>query len=206
MSPPAAALTVLLVLSTLSAYGFSGDSSPDDSTSTRSAPSQGDQLMEPIERHSARSPEQRRAERIQSRLLRHGLDSESEYQDDGAACAEHSYGEVRAFFLAEPCVALHRARFTLTDDAGNVALLAVAWVRMPDPDSARDYQALADIQGTGNITELSREHGPHATVRYGGDTYASRRRGSVVVTALAEPVASAWSGSPLATVVAQAAR
>jgi hypothetical protein len=37
------------------------------------------------------------------------------------------------------------------------AVVAVAWVDMPDDAQAREFQRLVDRQGTGNLTELTRE-------------------------------------------------
>jgi hypothetical protein len=42
--------------------------------------------------------------------------------------------------------------------------------------------------GTGNITELSRERRRYRNVRFDGEHYASRREGTTVVNAQAEPV------------------
>ncbi|WP_050795789.1 collagen-like protein [Parafrankia sp. EUN1f] len=156
---------------------------------------------------TGRTDEIRKIERIENRFRRNHLGAQSRFQADTDGCAAHSYGEVHIFFLKQPCSALSRAQFTITDGRGNIALVAVSWVEMPDLDSARAFQELVDdTQGTGNITELSREAGPYQAVAYSGDAYGSRRRGLVVTSAQAEPVTLDWAGIPLATVAADAVR
>jgi hypothetical protein len=48
---------------------------------------------------------------------------------------------------------------------------------------------LLDADGTGNMTELTRERGRYRSVRYTGDAHASGRDGTVPVNAQAQPVA-----------------
>ncbi|ONH56998.1 hypothetical protein CcI49_26570 [Frankia sp. CcI49] len=215
LSAPALALLLLLALS---ASGISAG----DSTATRPAsgsvhsrqpqPSgESGEATEPGEGRVAeaagRTDEIRKIERIENRFRRNHLGTQSRFQADTDGCAAHSYGEVHVFFLQQPCSALSRAQFTITDGRGNIALVAVSWVEMPDLDSARAFQELVDdAQGTGNITELSREAGPYQAVAYSGDAYGSRRRGLVVTSAQAEPVTLGWAGIPLATVAADAVR
>ena len=112
-----------------------------------------------------------------------------------------SYGQVREFFRAHPCSSLRRAQFEVRDRNGDVALVPVAWVEMPTGAQARQLKTLMDSGGTGNVTELSRERGRYRTVRYTGDAYASRRDGTTVVNAQAQPVARGWAGLALTSVV-----
>ncbi|WP_322751476.1 MULTISPECIES: hypothetical protein [unclassified Frankia] len=140
------------------------------------------------------------------RLARHGLRATGHLQYDGSDCAEHSYGIVHDFFLRRPCTALYRAQFEVRDKKGDVVLVAVSWVKMPDEDGARSYQQLVDTGGTGNITELSREDGRYRTVRYTGYQYVSRRNGTVVANAQAEPVARGWTGLALTSIADNAIR
>lgn len=195
-----APLIVITILFALSASGLSagGSTAMRSSSSSSSRPSANERSNENIQ--------QQRIQRIRNRLERKNLDVEGEFQSDGAACTEHSYGQVNTFFLQQLCTALHRAQFEIKDRAGNVALVAISWVEMPDLESARAYKELVDTHGTGNVIELSREEGPYQTVRYTGYTYASRRNGTVVVNAQAEPVTRGWRGVALATVVTHAAR
>ena len=64
---------------------------------------------------------------------------------------------------------------------GDVALVPVEWVEMPTEAEAREPKQILDGDGTGNVTEISREQGRYRTVRYTGDAYASRRNGTIVV-------------------------
>jgi hypothetical protein len=75
---------------------------------------------------------------------------------------------------------------------------------LPDESSARDLHRLLDTDRTGNVTELSRERGRYRSVRFTGDFYASRREGTVVVNAQAQPVARGGAGLALTSVVTNA--
>lgn len=123
---------------------------------------------------------------------------------DDADCAAHSYGRVREFFRDHPCSGLHRALFEVRDKRGDVVLVAVAWVEMPDARSAADLKKLVD--GHGNVTELSRERGRYRGVRFTGQFYASDRAGAVVVNAQAQPVARGPAGVVLTTIATNAVR
>jgi hypothetical protein len=64
----------------------------------------------------------------------------------------------------------------------------VAWVDLPTEASAREFHALVDGDGTGNVRELTRERGPYTDVRFTGEHYESARDGTTVVNAQAQPV------------------
>ncbi len=135
------------------------------------------------------------------RLARRGLRVNGHFQSDGATCVEHAYGEVREFFRHRPCAALHRAQFQIGDKQGDVILVAVSWVQMPNVNDAIAYKHLVDAYGTGNVTELSRESGRYRTVRYTGIRYKSSIDGAVVANAQAEPVTRGAAGIALATII-----
>ena len=118
-------------------------------------------------------------------LQERGLEVEQRGVDAGGDCAAHSYGQVREFFVREPCTALYRAMFEVRDGS-DTAMLAVAWVDMPDAAEAREFQRLVDVHGTGNAAELTTGGGP--SVRWTGEHYESVRDGVTVVNAQAEPV------------------
>lgn len=126
------------------------------------------------------------------------------FADDASDCAAHSYGAVREFFRTHPCTSLRRAQFEVRDRNGDVALVPVAWVEMPTESAARRLKELMDTGGTGNVVELSRERGRYRAVRYTGGVYASRRDGTVVVNAQAQPVARGWAGQALTIVATNA--
>jgi len=97
---------------------------------------------------------------------------------------------VRDYFSGHPCQGVKRAWYEVSDDEDNAAVLSVAWVEMPDAEAANDLKRLVDRPGTGNVTELSREDGPHGNVRYSGWYYRSDRDGDVFTSVQAEPLQS----------------
>jgi len=97
---------------------------------------------------------------------------------------------------------MHRAVFEIRDPGGEIALVAAAWVELADTSSARELVRLLDIEGTGNIVELSEERGRYRDIRYGGPAYGSRNDGPVVITAQAEPVLPRrWGGPSLTSLI-----
>lgn len=140
----------------------------------------------------------------EARLTKQGFRIAAKTTNDATDCVGHSYGQAQNFFRREPCVALHRALFEVHDPKGDVVLVAVAWVQMPDGSSARALKSLLDSSGTGNMTELSREQGKYRTVRYTGDAYASRLDGTVVINAQAQPVLRGAAGLALTSLVTNA--
>lgn len=98
-------------------------------------------------------------------------------------CAVNSYGQVREFFLRNPCRSLDRALFTLADPAGSTFVVSVSWVRMRQRGDVRRLKQLIDVDGTGSIAPLGfavlREQG----VRFTGTPFRSRPDGRVLVVA-----------------------
>ncbi len=74
-----------------------------------------------------------------------------ETAEDALDCAVNSYGQVREFFLGNPCKSLDRTLFTLADPAGNTFVVAVSWVRMRNKDAIRPLKRLIDTDGTGSV-------------------------------------------------------
>lgn len=105
-------------------------------------------------------------------------------------CAENSYGSVQHFFLANPCVWLARASFTLRESGSLATLVAVSWVDMNNTEAAMQYKKLVDAPDTGNITELTRVSGPYQSIRFTGRFYASGIDGTTVWNAEVQPVAN----------------
>lgn len=147
-----------------------------------------------------------RSQAAQVRLTRQGVRVRSRLTDDAVDCAGHAYGQLRDFFRSHPCVGLHRALFDIRDRRGDVILLAVAWVEMPDEAGARALHRLVDADGTGNITELSRERGRYRSVRFTGDLYASHRDGTMVTNAQLQPVARGGAGLAFTSILTTAVR
>jgi len=142
--------------------------------------------------------------RVVQRLRSRGLRVTERGVDADDDCAAHSYGQVREFFGRQPCTALYRALFEVRDGRVTV-VVAVAWVDMPDDDQARRLQQLVDRNGTGNLTELTKEGRGPRSVQWTGQHYTSARDGVTFVNAQAEPVGSTARAIGLAESVAMAA-
>ena len=106
-------------------------------------------------------------------------------------CVGHSYGETATFLATTNCTGVSRALYSARLEAGPV-VVSISRVRMADPATARQLQALTDRNGSGNISDLLREG-----VRYTGSPdklssaeYASALNGSTVTI-----VESAWVNS-----------
>ncbi|MFC4943951.1 hypothetical protein [Pseudonocardia sp. GCM10023141] len=132
------------------------------------------------------------------RLEAKGLRVQQRLSSDSDDCFGHSYGQVQEYFRSHPCSALFRVLFEVSDRPGNMVLVAVAWVDMPDEAQASELRRLMDRDGTGNVTELSRESGKYRDVRFTGDFYRSTLDGVTVINAAAEPTSRAASAVDLA--------
>jgi hypothetical protein len=130
------------------------------------------------------------ANAMKQRLEDDGLHVQQTSSDSAEDCAAHSYGEVRNWFQAHPCTRVDRAWYEVSDDHDNKAVLSVAWVEMPDADSAAELQTLVDRPGTGNATELSKDDGPYQGTSYSGWYYRSSRDGDTFSSVQAEPLAN----------------
>lgn len=147
-----------------------------------------------------------RSEAAEARIVARGVQVRARLTDDSDDCAEHAYGRMQDFLRRHPCAGMHRAMFELRDAKGDVVLVAVSWVDMGDETTARELHRLIDGSGTGNITELSRERGRYRSIRFTGDIYESRREGTVVSNAQAQPVGRGATGLALTSIVTNALR
>ena len=96
-------------------------------------------------------------------------------------CVGRAYGAVADSFGRTDCTGLARALYS-TDVGGEAVVVSVARVQMPDAATARALRALADQNGSGNVSDLLREG-----VRYtggpaelSGAEYASALSGATV--------------------------
>jgi hypothetical protein len=106
-------------------------------------------------------------------------------------CVGNAYGEVASFFEAGDCAGLVRALWS-TDVGGRPVVVSAAAVDMGEAPGARDLRALADRDGSGNVSDLLREgvRYPGAPEELAGAEYASAVEGNrvtVVETAWARP-------------------
>lgn len=98
-------------------------------------------------------------------------------------CAVNSYGQVRDFFLRNPCRSLDRTLFTLADPEGNTFVVSVSWVRMRQRSDVRRLKDLIDVDGTGSVTQLGAAALRTQGVRFTGTPFRSRPRGDLLVVA-----------------------
>ncbi|RLK53731.1 hypothetical protein [Actinokineospora cianjurensis] len=72
-------------------------------------------------------------------------------------CAEHAYGKVEQFLIANPCRQLTRAVFLTATDSGRTVYTSIAVVRMPDRAGAEKLELLVRQDETGSVNDLLRE-------------------------------------------------
>ncbi|SFP61131.1 hypothetical protein SAMN05660464_3678 [Geodermatophilus dictyosporus] len=103
-------------------------------------------------------------------------------------CTGNAYGDVADFFESGDCAGLSRALWS-TDVDGRAVVVSVAAVDMGDDAGARALRALADRDGSGNVSDLLREGigYPGGPAGLSGAEYASAVEGSVVTI-----VETAW--------------
>jgi hypothetical protein len=115
--------------------------------------------------------------------VRMGLKQIKREVDEQFQCAIHSYGQVRQFFVNNPCESLNRELIAVIDDGGNTFLVSVSWVEMPGNGQAVELRKLADTYGTGNVSPIASNVLGLADVRYTGEFYDSRIDAELVVIA-----------------------
>jgi hypothetical protein len=120
-------------------------------------------------------------------------------------CAVNSYGQVRDFFLRNPCRSLDRALFTLADPAGNTVVVSVSWVRMRQRDDVSGLKDLIDVDGTGSVTQLGAAALRTQGVRFTGTPFRSSPRRDLLVVAEGAVVAGQPDPELFAAVVDVAA-
>jgi hypothetical protein len=99
-----------------------------------------------------------------------------------ADCVSNSYGDTQEYLRAHPCAELQRVLLNVKDADDTTALIALAWVRMPDATSAAGLKRLLDSAGTGNILALDK------TVQFTGRYYASTIEGTTTGNADVRPM------------------
>jgi hypothetical protein len=108
-----------------------------------------------------------------------------------ATCVDASFGGVREFLREHACTSMDRVLFTVGDDAGNTAVIAVAWVVFDSRGDAREFQDLVDAPGTGDVKALGTAQVGLPDVAFTGANYGSGRDRTTVAVAEAE-VASGY--------------
>jgi hypothetical protein len=98
-------------------------------------------------------------------------------------CAVNSYGQVRDFFLRNPCKSLDRTLFTLADPGGSTFVVSVSWVRMRQQGDVRRLKDLIDVDGTGSVTQLGAAALKAQGVHFTGTPFRSRPQRDLLVVA-----------------------
>lgn len=124
----------------------------------------------------------RSGRRVES-WVRMGLKQAKRMVDQQFECAIHSYGQVRQFFLNNPCESLDRELIAVIDESGNTFLVSVSWVKMSSIVQAKQLRTIADTYGTGNVSPIASAVLGLGNVRYTGKFYDSRIDAELVVIA-----------------------
>ncbi|MFC6089757.1 hypothetical protein [Saccharothrix lopnurensis] len=103
-----------------------------------------------------------------------------------AECVAVSFGQVRQFFTTHRCTHLERVLFAVADEAGNTAVVSVAWVGLTGSREAREFEDLMEVHGSGDITPLGGELLELGGITYTGLRYGSDRDNAGVTVAEAE--------------------
>jgi hypothetical protein len=106
-----------------------------------------------------------------------------------AECVAVSFGQVQQFFTTHRCTYLERVLFAVADEAGNTAVVSVAWVGLTNARDAREFDSLMEIHGSGDITPLGGALLELGHVEFTGLRYGSDRDGAAVTVAEAENAA-----------------
>ena len=125
-----------------------------------------------------------------------GQDYTVQAVDSAGTCVGHAYGAVAEFFAGTDCTGLSRALYS-TDVGGEDVVVSVVRAQMADATAARDLRALADQNGSGNVSDLLREGVRYAgsPAKLSGAEYASALSGPTVTIVEAAWVADAQSSS-----------
>ncbi|WP_448620611.1 hypothetical protein [Geodermatophilus sp. URMC 65] len=105
-------------------------------------------------------------------------------------CVGNAYGTVADFFTTTDCAGLARALYS-TDVGGRPVVVSVSLADMGEESGALALRALADRNGSGNVSDLLREGAryPGGPAQLSGAQYASAVSGSSVTI-----VETAWAG------------
>jgi hypothetical protein len=120
-----------------------------------------------------------------------------------SSCASHAYGQVGSSLRATDCTGLSRALYSAQLPGGKI-VVSVIRVRMPDTVSARNLKALADRNGSGNVSNLLREGvtypgGPTRLVNEEYDSAVSGTTVAIVEDSWVDPAVAGSSATLDAT-------
>ncbi|SET37496.1 hypothetical protein [Geodermatophilus poikilotrophus] len=174
----AAALLLVVLLGVGVTALFGGD----DEASADASPSAAGQAGAPAEAPGGPQPGQ--IETVDGRTF-----VAQRVQSD-PTCVGNAYGAVADFFTATDCSGLARALYS-TDVGGRPVVVSVSAADMGEQSGALALRALADRNGSGNVSDLLREgvRYPGGPAKLSGAEYASVVSGSTVTI-----VETAWAG------------
>jgi hypothetical protein len=177
-----ALLAAGLLLVVLLVVGVTSLSGGDDGATTDASPAADAQAAAPAE--DTPGPQPGQIETVDGRTF-----VAQRVQTD-PTCVGNSYGAVADFFAATDCAGLARALYS-TEVDGRPAVVSVSVADLGGADGARALRALADQDGSGNVSDLLREgvRYPGGPERLSGAQYASAVSGSAVTI-----VETAWAG------------
>jgi hypothetical protein len=115
-----------------------------------------------------------------------------------STCRGHAYNAVADFFAHSDCTALTRSLWS-ADAGGQPAVVSLSRVTMPDVGNAQALRALADTDGSGNVSDLLREGVRFAggPTKLTGAQYASDQQDTTVTIVETSWTATAGASSAL---------
>jgi hypothetical protein len=119
---------------------------------------------------------------------------------EAADCVSNSYGDTQSYLRAHPCAELQRVLLNVKDADDTTALIALAWVRMPDAAGAAGLKRVLDSAGTGNILALDK------TGQFTGRYYASTIDGTTTGNADVRPMSGPLPATVLNKIAAESLR
>ncbi|MFE2757212.1 hypothetical protein ACFXGA_34970 [Actinosynnema sp. NPDC059335] len=123
-----------------------------------------------------------------------------------SGCEAASFGEVREFLLRSGCASVDRVLITVGDEAGNSAVVAVAWVVFGSGGEARAFRDVVDAPGTGDVRALGAAEVGLADIAFTGANYGSDLDRTTVAVAEAEVATGHLTSAALDAVAEVAAR
>ncbi len=101
-------------------------------------------------------------------------------------CLTAAHGRVREFLARTPCTSLDRIIVAVGDAAGNSAVISVAWVGFRRAGDMRDFKAVIDVHGSGDVYPLGSSLLGLADIVFTGRNYGTDTQGASITVAEAE--------------------
>jgi hypothetical protein len=128
--------------------------------------------------------------------------------EHSATCEpRHAVGDVQVYLTQHGCADLRRGSFTSGSD-GRAVAVSVGAVTFADDTVAAEFHTLAELPGTGTLTDIATQTGqwPTPVPEFADAAYLTRREGTTVRLVLVDPLAEETEpGDDLPLRVARAA-